>query len=108
MGNTVLDKKVQYLLAFGMLVLLVGSFTWMDQKPVEIEFPEQLSIAGFENSPFSRQTWPKLTTANQPNKEIAKDAANLLISQIRKKESENVTSQYVPQLVVRDSTGRQT
>ncbi len=73
---------------------------------MNINIPEQLSIAGFENSPFSRQTWPKLTTANQPNKEIAKNAASLLISQVRKQKSNNETCQYVPQLVVRDSTGQ--
>ncbi len=73
---------------------------------MNINIPEQLSIAGFENSPFSRQTWPKLTTANQPNKQIAQDAANLLISQIRKQEGKSETSQYIPQLVVRDSTGQ--
>tara|TARA_R110002050_G_scaffold220174_2_gene356052 strand:+ start:2116 stop:3144 length:1029 start_codon:yes stop_codon:yes gene_type:complete len=73
---------------------------------MNINIPEQLSIAGFENSPFSRQTWPKLTTANQPNKQIAQDAANLLISQIRKQKQKIETSQYVPQLVVRDSTGQ--
>ncbi|MFQ3268182.1 MAG: LacI family transcriptional regulator, partial [Colwellia sp.] len=33
---------------------------------MDISIPEQLSIVGFENSPFSRQTWPKLTTADQP------------------------------------------
>ena len=71
---------------------------------MNIAIPEQLSIAGFENSPFSRQTWPKLTTADQPNKEIAQDAANLLIAQVRKQESKTTTSQYIPQLVVRDST----
>jgi LacI family transcriptional regulator len=75
---------------------------------MNINIPEQLSIAGFENSPFSRQTWPKLTTANQPNKQIAKDAASLLISQMRKQENKNITSQYIPQLVVRDSTGQNT
>jgi len=74
---------------------------------MNIKIPEQLSIAGFENSPFSRQTWPKLTTANQPNKQIAQDAAGLLISQIRKQKSNNESSQYVPQLVIRDSTGQQ-
>ena len=73
---------------------------------MNIKIPEQLSIAGFENSPFSRQTWPKLTTANQPNKQIAQDAASLLISQIRKIKGKAETSQYVPQLVVRDSTGQ--
>lgn len=74
---------------------------------MNIKIPEQLSIAGFENSPFSRQTWPKLTTANQPNKQIAQDAASLLISQISKQKGKSITSQYVPQLVIRDSTGQQ-
>ncbi len=71
---------------------------------MNIAIPERLSITGFENSPFSRQTWPKLTTADQPNKEIAQDAANLLIAQVRKQENKNIISQYTPQLVVRDST----
>lgn len=72
---------------------------------MNINIPEQLAIAGFENSPFSRQTWPKLTTADQPNKQIAHDAASLLISQIRNQKGKNETSQYVPQLIIRASTG---
>jgi LacI family transcriptional regulator len=71
------------------------------------DIPEKLSIVGFENSPFSRQTWPKMTTADQPNKEIAENAANLLINQIRKQQNNNVMCQYVPQLVIRDSTSKQ-
>jgi len=71
-----------------------------------ISIPEQLSITGFENSPFSRQTWPRLTTANQPNPKIAEDAANLLISKSRKQIAKNVTTLYTPQLVVRDSTSQ--
>lgn len=74
---------------------------------MNIAIPEQLSIAGFENSPFSRQTWPKLTTADQPNKQIAQDAASLLIAQVRKQDTKATTSQYIPQLVVRDSTSSQ-
>jgi LacI family transcriptional regulator len=72
---------------------------------MNISIPEQLSIVGFENSPFSRQTWPKLTTADQPNDIIAEDAANLLISQVRKQKNQSTMSQYVPKLVVRDSSG---
>ncbi|MDX2369423.1 MAG: LacI family DNA-binding transcriptional regulator [Colwellia sp.] len=71
---------------------------------MNIAIPEQLSITGFENSPFSRQTWPKLTTADQPNRQIAENAANLLIAQIRKLQSKNIINQYVPQLIVRGST----
>jgi len=70
-----------------------------------VSIPEQLAIAGFENSPFSRQTWPKLTTADQPNIQIAENAASLLINQIRKKQSTNISKSYTPQLIVRDSTG---
>ena len=75
---------------------------------MNVEIPEQLSIAGFENSPFSRQTWPKLTTADQPNKSIAENAANLLIAHTRKLNTQSFVQQYTPQLVVRDSTGTST
>lgn len=71
---------------------------------MNISIPEQLSITGFENSPFSRQTWPKLTTADQPNREIAENATHLLIAQVRKIKSKSVINQYVPQLVIRGST----
>jgi len=69
-----------------------------------VSIPEQLSIAGFENSPFSRQTWPRLTTADQPNKTIAENAANLLIAQTRKQKPAQLVNQYTPQLIVRDSS----
>ncbi len=71
-----------------------------------ISIPEQLSITGFENSPFSRQTWPRLTTADQPNPKIAEDAANLLIAKVRKHPAKDISSQYTPQLIVRDSTSK--
>lgn len=71
---------------------------------MNIEIPNQLSIAGFENSPFSRQTWPKLTTADQPNHTIAENAANILIADARKQKDINKAFRYTPKLVVRDST----
>jgi LacI family transcriptional regulator, galactose operon repressor len=73
---------------------------------MNISIPEQLSIVGFENSPFSRQTWPKLTTADQPNDQIAENAANLLIAQTRNQKSSNIVSHYTPQLVIRNSTAK--
>lgn len=73
-----------------------------------IAMPEQLSIVGFEDSPFSRQTLPKITTAAQPTREIAQQATRLLIEKIRAK---NVPDSpppsceaYTPQLVVRESS----
>ncbi len=74
----------------------------------QISIPEQLAIAGFENSPFSRQTWPPLTTANQPNKTIARQAAELLFKASKQSGKPLSFEQpvFVPELVVRESTRR--
>ncbi|TDF39209.1 LacI family DNA-binding transcriptional regulator [Alteromonadaceae bacterium M269] len=75
-----------------------------------VEIPKQLAIAGFEDSPFSRQTWPKLTTAAQPTNLIARQAASQLISQINLNRSKTAAKSSVahqhfePELVIREST----
>jgi LacI family transcriptional regulator len=74
-----------------------------------VAVPEELSIVGFEDSPFSRQTWPKLTTAHQPNAAIAACAASYLIASIRAARNGSHTQAlpdngFRPRLVVRDST----
>ncbi|TRY29826.1 LacI family DNA-binding transcriptional regulator [Aliiglaciecola sp. M165] len=75
-----------------------------------LDVPEQLAIAGFEDSPFSRQTWPKLTTAAQPTGEIAGKAASALINHIiasRSQKGNKFTIQhqhFVPKLVERESS----
>jgi len=68
-----------------------------------ISVPEKLSIVGFEDSPFSRQTLPKLTTAKQSTELVAKTAAELLISLIRKN-SQPQDRVFTPQFILRDST----
>ncbi|WP_444929934.1 LacI family DNA-binding transcriptional regulator [Microbulbifer sp. SSSA002] len=83
-------------------------------RMLDIDVPGQVSIAGFEDSPFSRQTWPKLTTAYQPNREIARSAAELILAQIQNKgareDSDAETEaepprRFTPELIVRQSTG---
>src|SRR5690606_38538044 len=74
-----------------------------------LNVPYDLSIAGFEDSPFSRQSWPALTTAKQATGDIARHAARLLISQLRTGAYDDRPVQLhiqgcVPQLVVRGST----
>ena len=88
---------------------------------LNISVPDQLSIAGFEDSPYSRQAWPKLTTAQQSNSAISHVAADLLISNMRPQKAlpkktrdarEDVSLKvdpadrvFTPSLLVRDSTG---
>ncbi|QIR15193.1 LacI family DNA-binding transcriptional regulator [Shewanella aestuarii] len=68
-----------------------------------LDIPTDLSIVGFEDSPFSRQTWPKLTTVHQPNIEIAQIATELLIARRREKNSTNMKV-FTPRPVIRDSS----
>lgn len=73
-----------------------------------VDVPHDLAIAGFEDSPFSRQTFPPLTTASQPTNEIAQSATTSLIHYLRAKKAKtnfnNLTQTFIPQLVVRSST----
>ncbi len=70
-----------------------------------MDVPYDLSIAGFEDSPFSRQSWPALTTASQATEDIANHATRLLIAQLREDSADEVRSEgFSPRLVVRGST----
>lgn len=68
-----------------------------------INVPEDLTIVGFENSPFSTQTIPQLTTANQPIREIASIAGERLVSIIRSRENVTAPIVFRPEIVIRDS-----
>ncbi|TDK23043.1 LacI family DNA-binding transcriptional regulator [Luteimonas aestuarii] len=76
-------------------------------KSAGMNVPYDLSIAGFEDSPFSRQSWPALTTAKQATEDIARHAARMLIAGLRH-DGEGAAAVpnhgFVPQLVVRGST----
>ncbi len=74
-----------------------------------IDVPTELAITGFEDSPFSRQTHPQLTTAHQPNYSIAEHATKLLIAKIQQRANEyienlEILQEIVPALVIRGST----
>ena len=67
-----------------------------------LNVPYDVSIAGFEDSPFSRHSWPPLTTARQRTEVITEHATRMLIARIR---GENVANEgFNPELVVRGST----
>lgn len=67
-----------------------------------LNVPYDVSIAGFEDSPFSRHSWPPLTTARQRADLIVERATRMLIARIR---NEIVVDEgFHPELVVRGST----
>lgn len=73
-----------------------------------LEVPWRLSIAGFEDSPFSRQAWPALTTARQSPAEIGRRAGARLIERVQAEGRGALTAPtlqtLVPELVVRASS----
>jgi LacI family transcriptional regulator len=78
-----------------------------------INVPYELSIAGFEDSPFSKQSWPALTTARQATEQIARHAAQRLIGDLQRAANGEPPHEgnegFSPELVVRGSTApRQT
>lgn len=77
-------------------------------RSVGLEVPGDLAIAGFEDSPFSRLTWPPLTTARQDTVGIGRCAALRLIERVRQTQLGQTVAPaadgFVPELVVRAST----
>ena len=70
-----------------------------------LNVPYDLSIAGFEDSPFSKQSWPPLTTAKQATEDIGRHAARRLLQEIREQSPATLPNQgFSPELVVRGST----
>ena len=83
----------------------IAAGTLFSARMMGISVPGDLSITGFEDSPFSRQTWPKLTTVHQPNLKIAQCAAALLIdSMLSTGAAETIQNGFELDIVVRDST----
>jgi LacI family transcriptional regulator len=77
-------------------------------RSMGLDVPWDLSIAGFEDNPFSKQAWPALTTARQSTREIGRHAALRLMAELRRGEEAGVAPAanegFVPELVVRGST----
>jgi LacI family transcriptional regulator len=75
-------------------------------KELEINVPDELKLAGFENSRSSKVVDPELTTVDQFGFELGKKAASLLLKRIDEKDfnykTENITIK--PKLIVRGSS----
>lgn len=69
-----------------------------------IAVPDDLSVAGFDDSPTATHTWPPLTTVRQPTTDIASQAAQLLLEWIRGERDSHVRQTFDCELVVRQST----
>jgi LacI family transcriptional regulator len=70
-----------------------------------VRVPDEVSIAGFDDSAVSRFVWPPLTTVRQPIRAMAQAAIRYLIDLASGRESATQRTEFPFQLVVRSSTG---
>jgi len=75
-------------------------------KELGISVPDELKIAGFENSMSSRVVEPELTTVDQFGFELGKKAATLLLKRIHDQDFKYKTENIVvkPKLIIRRSS----
>jgi LacI family transcriptional regulator len=59
----------------------IGAFRRLKEENIKI--PKQVAIIGFSNNPITEIIDPPLTTVEQPAKEMGKEAAKILIHQIK-------------------------
>ncbi len=67
-----------------------------------IGVPDDLSVAGFDDTPLAQLVWPPLTTIRQPTRDLAHAAASLLFERVDGVEHRRLQHD----LVVRGSTAR--
>lgn len=73
-------------------------------RDLGIAVPDDLSVAGFDNSEVSRTAWPKLTTVDQPVRQMAWDAADRLIAALEGGSAMPNRRDHPHELLVRAST----
>ncbi len=69
-----------------------------------LSLPDQLSVAGFDDSPIAQVVWPQLTTIRQPVEAMARAAAGMLVDGLAR--AQGPPARLLDfELVVRGSTG---
>lgn len=74
-------------------------------KNAGLRIPRDVSIVGFDDQIYASQFTPKLTTVRLPFEKIGKQGVDLLLKLIKEPTKRNLTIEFDPELVVRQSTG---
>jgi LacI family repressor for deo operon, udp, cdd, tsx, nupC, and nupG len=72
---------------------------------LKIRVPEDISVVGYDDMPFSVALSPALTTIRLPRLDWGRAACRRLIDTIEGRTSSFAVEKIIPELVIRDSTG---
>jgi len=85
-------------------LLALGCYDILQMRGLQC--PQDISVTGFNDTPFMGRISPPLTTVKAPLGEMGVKAAKLLLQQIRDPDMKSETIKLAPKLVVRGSTAR--
>lgn len=80
--------------------MAVGAIITAQQ--IGFKVPNDISIAGFDDSPIASHIWPRLTTIRQPISMMAEQATRYLIDSLSNAEP-SLTQQFQCELIIRES-----
>ncbi len=84
--------------------MAIGAMRVLQERGVNV--PDQVSIAGMDDTEITLVSNPPLTSIHQPFAELVDKAVELLISQIGSRETLMKTVILTPKLIIRGSTSR--
>jgi LacI family transcriptional regulator len=84
----------------------IGAMKVIRDKGLRI--PEDIAVAGFDDSPISGYISPSLTSVARPGRQLGIEAARIFLQYQNATEKEAVAEHLIlpPQLVIRGSTGK--
>ncbi|MFD0717220.1 LacI family DNA-binding transcriptional regulator [Paenibacillus sp. GCM10027626] len=74
-------------------------------KNAGIRIPDEISIVGFDDQIYASEFHPGLTTIRQPFEKIGRQGVDMLLKIIKEPSRRNMTMEFDPELIVRESTG---
>ncbi|MEY8337683.1 LacI family DNA-binding transcriptional regulator [Lachnospiraceae bacterium 62-35] len=82
-------------------LMALGAMKALQERGYRI--PEDVSMVGFDDLPFSEISTPRLTTLRVPNGEMGQLAVRRIVDMIEKKDNINVKTQVCTRFIVRDT-----
>ena len=81
--------------------MVAGAISCLLERGYKI--PQQVSVVGFDDIPYARYIYPKLTTVRYPIEEMGERAAELALRRLDHKPVEGLALKFEAELVRRES-----
>jgi LacI family transcriptional regulator len=110
-GNRAMTQLLQSGRRFSVVVcandeMAAGAFGVLRERDVQI--PEEISVIGFDNVFFTEYFRPRLSSINNPVKEMGEMAALSVLKEVYDQDGIEIQHRYEPEVVMRNSVSSKT